>query len=177
MNETEIIEYLKQNKTKGVPYDFMPDDVQDWCYEHKDKSIFNVYYSDGWNIIKSGITCCYAGIYALPEDYEPESEFKPHYEEFEVDKDGFFHIKKGSDTIYYCWFNWQKFLDDNFNNYNNFGGWVYENPVSEGKKLSYWLLLLISSNAEEVWLRAFLTKMKQNPLAQLKFCFGDIKNE
>lgn len=111
----------------------MPQDVKDWCTEHYNELIFNIYFSDGWNPTKTGINCCYAGIYCLPEDYEPESEFKPHYEEFEIDKDGFFRIKKESYT-YYCWFNWQKFLDDNIDKYNNFGGWVYENPISDGKK-------------------------------------------
>lgn len=124
MIELEIIEYLKQNKEKGIIYDFMPADVREWCMTHQNEQIFNIYFSDGWNPTKTGINCCYAGIYALPDDYEPESEFKPYYEEFEIDGDGFFCIKKGSDRIFYAWYNWQKFLDEN-DKYNGFGGWLF----------------------------------------------------
>ena len=138
MNENEIIEYLKQNKEKGIAFNFMPSEVREWCEEHKDESIFNVYYSDGWNIIKSGITCCYAGIYSLPDDYEQKTEFKPHWEEFDIDKNGFFVEEQVNTHVsprVYHWWQWTRFLSDHDAKYNDFGGWVYEDPISEdGKK-------------------------------------------
>lgn len=127
MNEQEIVDYLKQNREKGVVYDFMPSDVRCWCSEHRDEFIFNFYSTGcGWHDKnKYSIDCNGSSVYCLPEDYEPEPPFKAHYEEFDIDKAGFFYVKKGSDLIYYHWFNWQKFIRENFDKYNNFGGWLF----------------------------------------------------
>lgn len=130
MTEQEIVYYLKENKNKGVIFAFMPEDVQIWCWTHKDEPIFNLYLTDGWSNARTGITCCDTNVYCLPEDYKIKQEFQPHWEEFEIDKDGFFRIKKESYT-YYCWFNWQKFLEDNFDKYNNFGGWCFINSKDD----------------------------------------------
>lgn len=128
MTEQEIVDYLKENKRKGVAFAFMPEDVKEWCKQHSNESIFIIYYKDDWEI-DSCIRCYYNGIYALPDAYEIKPEFKAHYEEFDIDKDGFFYVKKGSDLIYYHWYNWPKFLDENFDNYNNFGGWLYNDKL------------------------------------------------
>lgn len=124
MDELEIVAYLKENKTNGVVYDFMPPDVRRWCEKHHDEFIFECYHSCDWH------GNCAIGngnyVYSLPDDYEQEPQFKPHYEEFDVDKNGFFRILKESESIYYHWFNWQKFIEENFDKYNNFGGWLYD---------------------------------------------------
>lgn len=128
MTEQEIISYLKENKCKGVAFVFMSEDVKKWCRQHKDEKIFIAYRGDRWDI-GSCICCNYNGIYSLQDDYEIKPEFKAHYEEFEIDKDGFFYVKKGSDIIYYHWFNWQKFIRENFDKYNNFGGWLFDDKL------------------------------------------------
>lgn len=135
MNENEIISYLKENRKNGVIYDFMPSDVRCWCSEHRDESIFYFYSTGyGWHY-RCSIDCNGTSVYTLPEDYEPEPQFKPHYEEFDVNENGFFHIMKGSDLIYYHWFNWQKFIEENFDKYNNFGGWLYNDKLWSTKVL------------------------------------------
>ena len=137
MNKKEIIEYLKQNKEKGVVFAFMSQDVRDWCMTHRNDPIFNIYFSDGWNIIRSGINCCYSGIYCLPEDYEIEPEFKAHWEEFDIDKNGFFVEEQVNTHVsprVYHWWQWTRFLSDHDAKYNDFGGWVYEMSLFGGGK-------------------------------------------
>lgn len=46
MTELEIINYLKENGTKGVAYGFMPQDVRKWCKDHRHEPIFQVYVCD-----------------------------------------------------------------------------------------------------------------------------------
>ena len=121
MTEQEIIEYLKQNREKGVAFAFMPEEVKHWCGFHSPLKIFKIY--DGvwlgpW-IIRSFNA---SNIYCLSEDYQPEPEFKPHWEEFEVDEDGCFH----DDGDLPCkWYRWFDFLNVNADKYNGFGGWLY----------------------------------------------------
>lgn len=128
MTEQEIVEYLKENKHKGVGFAFMPNAVKEWCKVHRDENLFIVYRGGIWDI--DSCTCRnFNGIYSLQDDYEQKPEFKAHYEEFEIDKEGFFRIMKGSDIIYYHWFNWQKFIRENFDKYNNFGGWLFDDKL------------------------------------------------
>lgn len=129
MTEEEIITYLKDNRVKGVAFDFMPRKVRDWCGEHRDEKIFNKFVNSGWLTSKITIHCDLDSIYCLSEDYKPKAQFEPHWEEFDIDKDGFFHIKRESNIIYYHWFNWQKFLRENFDNYKNFGGWLFDDKL------------------------------------------------
>ena len=46
MTEQEIIDYLKENKNKGVAFAFMPEDVKEWCRNRYDRSIFMTPYED-----------------------------------------------------------------------------------------------------------------------------------
>lgn len=133
MTEQEIISYLKENRKKGTAFAFMPEDVQKWCEEHCDETIFHI-FSDTWLTLKSTIFCEPQGIYCLPTAYKPEPEFEPDWEEFPIDTEGFFCVRKGVDSIYYHWWQWTKFLDENYVRYNDFGGWVYEAPLSNGEK-------------------------------------------
>lgn len=126
MTEQEIISCLKENRKKGVAFAFMPSEVQEWCAKHFSERIFYIVDEGKWGCKETSIMCSPDSLYCLDADYEPEPQFKPHYEEFDVNENGFFHIMKGSDLIYYHWFNWQRFIEENFDNYNNFGGWLYD---------------------------------------------------
>lgn len=70
MTEQEIITYLKQNKTNGVGFSFMPEDVQKWCKSHKDEPIFLYFSIKKWEELDK-IACSVDTIYTLSEDYEP----------------------------------------------------------------------------------------------------------
>lgn len=134
MTEQEIVNYLKENKNKGVAFSFMPQEVRDWCEDHKNNTIFCAYWQNGWC---EGIDInCYAHeVYALPDDYEM-AEFEPHWEEFPINKDGMFFMI--SDKVYhYYWWNWIDFLNCHHDEYNDFGGWVYESPHSDGEKVEF----------------------------------------
>lgn len=63
MSENEIIEYLKQNKEKGVAPAFMPQEVKDWCKKHQNENILRIYCVGGWSRF---------GVYFLSKDYKPE---------------------------------------------------------------------------------------------------------
>lgn len=45
MKEQEIIEYLKQNKEKGVAFAFMPKEVQDWINNASRKIVYLIFKS------------------------------------------------------------------------------------------------------------------------------------
>lgn len=120
MTEQKILDYLKKNRKKGVAHGFMPEDVQIWCWTHKDEPIFNLYVSDGWSKGRTGITCCDTSIYCLPEDYKIKPKFKPHWEEFNIE-DGVFRF---NDEGYHYW-EVEKFLSDYVGYFNAFGGWLY----------------------------------------------------
>lgn len=47
MTEQEIINYLKENRNKGIALYFMPEEVQDYIWEHQDDTIFEVFI-DEW---------------------------------------------------------------------------------------------------------------------------------
>lgn len=137
MNEQQIVEYLKGNFKKGVAFRFMPNEVQRWCNKHREEKIFFMFTDEyGWGSKQIKINCSSSSVYAL--DYEYEQEFKPHWEEFEIDCDGYFTEKTSSDfkRVYY-WWNWTEFLDHNSDKYNDFGGWVYEVPHSDGEKVEF----------------------------------------
>lgn len=46
MKENEIIQYLKNNRSKGVAFAFMPESVKEWCRNRYDRSIFMVPFED-----------------------------------------------------------------------------------------------------------------------------------
>lgn len=128
MTELEIIEYLKQNKEKGTAFIFMPQEVRRWCDDHRlDKQIF-MRYIGAWIVLTYVDSFDARDVYALSEDYEQKAQFEPHWEEFEINKDGMFLIDEDTEKgIFYAhmyWFEWERFLSQN-PRYNNFGGWLY----------------------------------------------------
>ena len=131
MTEQEIINYLKENKNKGVIYLFMPKEVQNWlCINYKNpkllyltqkgewKSFFK-FFNDHNNVVG----------FSLPDDYEAKEKSKGGWVEFEIDEEGDFCDK-------YAWWDWNEFLSKAKSyqcvKYTAFGGWQYE---SNG----YWL--------------------------------------
>lgn len=121
MTEQEIIQYLKENRNKGIAFAFVPEDVKNWCEKHKTERIFDCFQNGNWDT-ETCIALCLNSVYALSDDYEPEKPFRPHWEEFEIDECGRFIF--GDDS--YLWHQWSNFLDDNFAYFDNFGGYVYK---------------------------------------------------
>lgn len=121
MNETEIVEYLKENRNKGIAFDFMPNEVRNWCSEHRDEEIFSIFHHSNWNG-KCGICCRDNAIYCLVEDYEQKPQFKPYLQEFEIDEDGYFYF---NDKRYYYRED-ARFETENRDKFRGFGGWLYE---------------------------------------------------
>lgn len=142
MTEQEIVEYLKGNKTKGVAFGFMPDEVQKWCNNNKTKLKFFDGYATlrGWRDYNNpNIDIHFLDILRLPEDFKMEEKTEGRWVEFEIDDDGDFCYtveseKGGSYKTYYPWYSWQKFLEETAedgNTFTAFGGWQYPNS-------SYW---------------------------------------
>jgi len=71
MTEQEIVNYLKDNKTEGRIFLFMPEEVRKWCRKHY-SSLHYYVYEDGifesMNI-SNGDEICDNEIIALPDDY------------------------------------------------------------------------------------------------------------
>lgn len=121
MTEQEIISYLKENKKKGVIFAFMPDDVQNWCNKHFSEHIFSIFVDDKWDN-KREILCLKDTVYALSEDYESEQEFKPYWQEFEIDEDGYFYYNNVE--FYY---RDDALFEKRYNHiFKGFGGWLYK---------------------------------------------------
>ena len=72
MTEQEIINILKENKTKGIAYLFLSEEVWDWIRENFDKS--NLLYLDSmgnWQYFKDADFDDYDNVvFALPDMYE-----------------------------------------------------------------------------------------------------------
>lgn len=141
MTEQEIINYLKENKNKGVAFGFMPEDVQDWVQSHHRECVY--LNADGmWEETTrhtSDIKDIWASdICALAESYLL-SKKGGEWVEFEIDKDGLFRVVYEDDEQYACyydWFYWQlvlvksKEIEDR-NRITAFGGWQYNNASDE----------------------------------------------
>lgn len=74
MTEQEIVNYLKDNKTEGRIFLFMPEEVRKWCRKHY-SSLHYYVYEDG--IFESmnnsnGDDICDNEIIGLPDEYEIE---------------------------------------------------------------------------------------------------------
>ena len=89
MTEQEIIDYLKDNKTEGRIFLFMPEEVKKWCRKHY-SSLYYYIYEDG--IFESmnnsnGDEICDNEIIGLPDEYEIEVSIvflKFNIEELEI---------------------------------------------------------------------------------------------
>lgn len=127
MTEQEIIEYLKENRNKGVACRFMPNEVHKWCKKHRAEKIFLLLTEKyGWTKPISFI-CSDVSVYALPDSYEINPKFKPYWEEFYINEKGSFVYKDKE----YLWLETDDFLKDNKDEFNNFGGWCFINSKDD----------------------------------------------
>ena len=81
MKESRIIEILKQNRTNGIGFDFLPADVQKWCLNHREDILI---YEDGvWeDDINPVYEYRYTDVFCLPEEYsgsEKQSDKRKYY--------------------------------------------------------------------------------------------------
>lgn len=142
MTENEIVQYLKENKNKGVMFTFMPKEVREWCFHKKEyHSDFLVYkLNRGWVEVSDDFLLNAGYVIALPEDFKLREKPESGWVEFEINqtsKDFLVEVEKencNDCNEYYCWFEVERFLRDSVDNdrgYTAFGGWQYPNS-------SYW---------------------------------------
>ena len=128
MTEKEVVDFLRNNRTKGVAFLFLPEDVHDWIHEHFDDP--NLFYLDSmgkWQYFKDTNFNNYDNVvFALPDTFYPQKP-KGGWEEFEIDQRGNFHCFKDDDMHYFFWANWGIFLKAFSDEYTAFGGWQYPN--------------------------------------------------
>lgn len=131
MTEKEIVEYLKENRTKGVGFAFLPEEVKEWC---KNNSCKLIYYqpNDLWNRNSAKEYLFVSNeIVALPEDFDLVPKSEGGWVEFEIIDNFFFCSDKKEHPIWYFdWWDWQGFLTESSNSdldYTAFGGWQYPN--------------------------------------------------
>lgn len=115
MTEKEIIQYLKDNKTKGIAFGFMPDEIQDWC-RHNQKYLFFGSIEGIWKSVKKHPEVLYKySVICILTDLEIE------YEDFEIDDEGYFNFNDDN----YFWCCWNEFLHDYKDEFVGFGGYQY----------------------------------------------------
>lgn len=131
MTEQEIINYLKENKSKGIAFAFMPEEVQKWakensrelcCYDQTLDSIeFRWLRTGAYKQIDQN------GLYALPDEFEEKQQ--SGWVEFEINEKGQFIVNSRT-RYYFNWFEWWRLLEKSMDyNYcfTAFGGWQYKN--------------------------------------------------
>ena len=132
MEEKEIIELLKDNKTKGIAFKFLPEEVQDWIGNHKRECV--ILNSNGvWNSTKDYLSddsdidaFC---VFCLLESFTLPKKERGGWVEFEVNEYGIFAIRDGELDCLYNWWDWGEALKCNSYEYSNFGGWQYEGDM------------------------------------------------
>lgn len=128
MTEQEIVEYLKNNRTKGVAFGFMPEEVKEWCSKN-DSNL--VYYSVNGTWFSGDNRSIFDmnEIVALPDSFQIKQEPQSGWVEFEI-KSGVFDY----DDRCFDWWDWGCFLNYckgcNTDNFTDFGGWQYEGFLS-----------------------------------------------
>ena len=74
MTEQEIINILKENKTKGVAYLFMPEEVSEWVWKHlTEPRLLYLNPRGDWEEFNARCTDDYEYenvVFALPDDYK-----------------------------------------------------------------------------------------------------------
>lgn len=74
MTEQEIVNYLKDNKTEGRIFLFMPEEVRKWCRKHYSSLHYYVYEDGIFETMNNsnGDDICDNEIIGLPDEYEIE---------------------------------------------------------------------------------------------------------
>lgn len=139
MTEQEIINVLKENKTRGVAFGFMPKEVKEWCSKN-DSNL--VYYSVNGTWLSGDNRSIFDmnEIVALPDSFQIKKESRGEWVEFKINKFGRFTDYNVDDddhqiSFSFGWHQWSEFLECSYEHgfgYTTFGGWQYE---SNG----YWL--------------------------------------
>ena len=139
MEEKEIIEFLKGNKTKGIAFKFLPEEVQEWIKNHwQDCAILTA--GGAWDTTRHYLTDENSDfdfddgnrafyVFCLLASYiQPESSGS--WVEFVITDNAFIcSDEKEHDRWHYFWWEWQAFLTESDNSalgYIAFGGWQYE---------------------------------------------------
>lgn len=137
MTEQGIVDVLKGNKTKGIAYLFLPEDVKDWIQSHRNDNKLMILTEDG-DFSDGGLKPSYGiiatDVFALPDDYEPKQEQKDEWVEFKINKFGRFTDYNVDDdnhqiSFSFGWHQWSEFLECSYEHgfgYTTFGGWQYE---------------------------------------------------
>lgn len=134
MREKEIVEYLKQNRDKGVAFGFMPKEVKNWACHNDSKVVFFKFNAWG-NYPSKDDVFTPNEIIALPQNFELEEKSECGWVEFEIDDNGDFSYlseceKEEGWRTYHPWFAWQRFLEESRvegRGFTAFGGWQYAN--------------------------------------------------
>ena len=134
MTESEIVDFLKDNKKNGIAFAFMPEEVRNWM---KTQSItnFNIYGYDSmtheckWHeITNPDYKINYENdVYCLKQEYELKSENKTgEWVEFDINENGFY--SDGNKEFH--WTDWNGLIKYSLvykNKFISFGGYLYGN--------------------------------------------------
>ena len=64
LSEDEIIEYLIENKTKGIAFGFMPHEVKNWCLNYVNwKTLYRFVDRDNWREEGKWVSCADDGFF------------------------------------------------------------------------------------------------------------------
>ena len=135
MTEKEVVDYLKENRTKGVAYAFMPEEVKNFCRETNSSKFIGYQNIKGWIRVSQEYDFKGDDIIALPKDFELKEKPKGGWVEIDIEDDGKFRIDDEEERSAparetYNWFDWQDFLKDSRfyrRDFTAFGGWQYKN--------------------------------------------------
>lgn len=158
MTEQEIIDYLKENKTRGVAFAFMPSEVQKWCENNLLKTDIPFrklgrspsFEPLSWGKLSYDEPFYRECVYSLLDDYEPK--FEPDWQEFEIDEDGYFYSPNG--WRYYYNEN-VRFEVENAVKFKGFGGWLLDDhwynclPVSAKNESFPFIIASVTSINEQ----------------------------
>lgn len=150
MTEKEIVEYLKENRTKGVAFGFMPEEVQKWAIKNlNDIELYKAddTFDDDFELVdinggdlttirsEKGYLSVFSNIVlTLRPDFEPEEKSQGGWVEFDITDKGLFFLeytdRGGSNVSHrFYWHQWSQFLeycDIDELKYTVFGGWQYK---------------------------------------------------
>lgn len=132
MTEQEIINTLKENKTKGIAYLFLSEEVWEWIGENfRDPKLMYLAPNGKWESFSETDFDDFDNIvFALPEYYEAKKESKGEWVEFEILQDSRFRYFAADNSVNcYLWHEWSRFLTESFQEkwgFTAFGGWLYD---------------------------------------------------
>lgn len=136
MTEQEIVECLKENKTKGIACLFMHEDVWHWLGKNLNNSKLLYLAPKGtWKFFSETDFDDFDEydnlVFTLPDNYEIEKDEEKTGEwvEFEINEYGNFKYNSIRYTGTFNWWDWQRFLKDSDDvglPFTSFGGWLYD---------------------------------------------------